>query len=61
MNILGYRFKPKIWTIVLMIFFVAIFSSLGRWQMSRADEKYKARTNAVVCKTTTYKFTSSFN
>lgn len=39
MNILGYRFKPKIWTIVLMMFFVAVFSSLGRWQMSRADEK----------------------
>lgn len=39
MNILGYRFKPKIGMIVLMMFFVVIFSSLGRWQLNRADEK----------------------
>jgi len=39
MNVLGYRFKPKIRMIVLMMFFVIVFSSLGRWQLNRADEK----------------------
>lgn len=39
MSILGYRFKPKIWAIVLMVVFILIFSSLGRWQLNRAEEK----------------------
>ncbi|GKS70237.1 surfeit locus 1 family protein [Nitrosomonas sp. PY1] len=39
MSILGYRFKPKVWAIILMIAFVLIFSSLGRWQLNRAEEK----------------------
>ena len=37
MSILGYRFEPKIWAIILMVVFVLIFSSLGRWQLNRAD------------------------
>ncbi len=36
---MGYRFKPRIWSIVLTIFFVIIFVELGKWQLSRADEK----------------------
>lgn len=39
MSILGYRFEPKIWAIILMVVFVLIFSSLGRWQLNRAEEK----------------------
>ena len=39
MIVMGYRFKPRIWSIVLTIFFVIIFVELGKWQLSRADEK----------------------
>lgn len=35
----GYRFAPKLWTIVAMLLFVALFTSLGNWQLSRAQEK----------------------
>jgi len=36
---MGYRFKPRLWSIVLTILFVMIFVGLGKWQLSRADEK----------------------
>ncbi|SEF40881.1 SURF1 family protein [Nitrosomonas ureae] len=36
---MGYRFKPRLWSIVLTILFVIIFVALGRWQLSRADER----------------------
>ncbi len=39
MNVLGYRFEPKLWTIVITIIFVIIFVELGKWQLSRAEEK----------------------
>lgn len=39
MIVLGYRFKPKLWSIVLTILFVIIFLELGKWQLSRADER----------------------
>ena len=39
MNILGYQFKPKIWTIIVSTIFVVTFIQLGNWQLSRADEK----------------------
>lgn len=39
MIVMGYRFKPKLWSIVLTILFVIIFVELGKWQLSRADQK----------------------
>ncbi len=39
MIVLGYRFKPKIWTVIVTIAFVILFVELGKWQLSRADEK----------------------
>lgn len=39
MNVLGYRFEPKLWTIVITIISVIIFVELGKWQLSRAEEK----------------------
>ena len=39
MIVAGYRFKPKLWTILITALFVAVFISLGNWQLSRADEK----------------------
>lgn len=39
MNLLGYRFKPKLWAILVTLVFVMVFVSLGKWQLSRADEK----------------------
>ncbi|HNB02404.1 MAG TPA: SURF1 family protein [Nitrosomonas sp.] len=39
MNILGYQFEPKAWSIVLTLIATVVFSNLGLWQLSRADEK----------------------
>ena len=39
MIILGYCFKPKLWAIIVTIAFVIMFVELGKWQLSRADEK----------------------
>ena len=39
MTVLGYRFLPKIWSIILTSAFVYLFIELGYWQLSRADEK----------------------
>jgi len=39
MIVLGYRFKPKLWTVIVTIAFVIMFVELGKWQLSRADEK----------------------
>ncbi|MBP6366589.1 MAG: SURF1 family protein [Nitrosomonas sp.] len=35
----GYRFEPKIWAIIVTLIFALIFIELGKWQLSRADEK----------------------
>ena len=39
MIILGYRFEPKLWAIAITIVSVIVFLELGKWQLSRADEK----------------------
>ncbi|MBS0424923.1 MAG: SURF1 family protein [Proteobacteria bacterium] len=39
MNVLGYRFEPRLWTIIITIISVIIFIELGKWQLSRAEEK----------------------
>ena len=39
MNVLGYRFEPRLWAIAITIVSVIIFIELGKWQLSRAEEK----------------------
>lgn len=39
MIVLGYRFEPKLWAIIVTIASALIFIELGKWQLSRADEK----------------------
>lgn len=39
MIVLGYRFEPKLWVVLVTAVFVIIFIELGKWQLSRADEK----------------------
>ncbi|QOJ24581.1 MAG: SURF1 family protein [Gammaproteobacteria bacterium] len=39
MTVLGYRFEPKLWAITITVVFVIIFVELGKWQLSRAEEK----------------------
>jgi len=39
MIVLGYRFEPKLWAIIVTTVFVIVFIELGKWQLSRADEK----------------------
>lgn len=39
MIVLGYRFEPKVWVILITIIAVILFLELGKWQLSRADEK----------------------
>ncbi|MDO8894010.1 SURF1 family protein [Nitrosomonas sp.] len=39
MIVLGYRFEPKLWAFFVTALFVIIFIELGKWQLSRADEK----------------------
>lgn len=35
----GYRFEPKLWAIAITMVSVISFLELGKWQLSRADEK----------------------
>ena len=35
----GYRFEPKMWTTIVTMISFLIFVELGKWQLSRADEK----------------------
>lgn len=39
MIVFGYRFKPQLWTIIITAILVLIFVQLGKWQLSRAEEK----------------------
>ncbi|MCB1985703.1 MAG: SURF1 family protein [Burkholderiales bacterium] len=39
MTLKGYRFKPKLWALVVTISLVLVFVELGKWQLSRADER----------------------
>lgn len=39
MNVLGYRFEPRLWAIAITIISVIVFIELGKWQLSRAEEK----------------------
>lgn len=39
MIIKNYQFKPKWWILVLSVVLIIIFTRLGLWQLSRADEK----------------------
>ncbi len=39
MNILGYQFEPRLWSVILTLVAIAVFLNLGLWQLSRADEK----------------------
>lgn len=39
MIIQNYQFKPKWWILVLSIVLILIFTRLGIWQLSRANEK----------------------
>lgn len=39
MTLLGYQFSPKLWTTILTLCFVIVFIELGKWQLSRADER----------------------
>ena len=39
MIIKDYQFKPKWWILVLSVILIIIFTRLGLWQLSRADEK----------------------
>lgn len=39
MIVLGYRFEPKLWMVLITAVSVLIFIELGKWQLSRSDEK----------------------
>lgn len=39
MIIKDYQFKPKWWILILSVILIIIFTRLGFWQLSRADEK----------------------
>lgn len=39
MIVLGYRFEPKLWVIIVTTALALLFIELGKWQLSRADEK----------------------
>jgi len=39
LTLLGYQFNPKLWAVVLVLFSVFIFIELGKWQLSRAEER----------------------
>ncbi|SFL06292.1 surfeit locus 1 family protein [Nitrosomonas aestuarii] len=39
MTLAGYQFKPKLWAVAITICMVWIFLELGKWQLSRADER----------------------
>ncbi len=39
MTLAGFQFKPKLWAVVVTICMVWIFLELGKWQLSRADQR----------------------
>ncbi|PTN11347.1 SURF1 family protein [Nitrosomonas aestuarii] len=39
MTLAGYQFRPKLWAVAITICMVWIFLELGKWQLSRADER----------------------
>lgn len=39
MTLKGYQFKPKLWALAVTISMVFVFVELGKWQLSRADER----------------------
>lgn len=39
MTLKGYQFKPKLWALVVTICLTLVFIELGKWQLSRADER----------------------
>lgn len=39
MTFAGFVFKPKLWVLIVVICFTIIFVELGKWQLSRADER----------------------
>lgn len=39
MTFKGYQFKPKLWAWIVTAGMVVIFLELGKWQLSRADER----------------------
>lgn len=39
MTVSGYDFKPKLWSIIVTLASVILFTQLGNWQLSRAKEK----------------------
>ncbi len=39
MTLFGYQFSPKLWATILTICFIIVFIALGKWQLSRADER----------------------
>lgn len=39
MTLAGFKFKPKLWATIVTLCFVIIFVELGKWQLSRADER----------------------
>ncbi len=39
MIVLGYRFEPRLWAIIATVASVLVFIELGKWQLSRAEEK----------------------
>ena len=42
MIVFGYRFEPKLWSIIITLLAIIVFVNLGQWQLSRADEKESA-------------------
>ena len=39
MILFGYQFSPRLWATILTLCFVIVFIALGKWQLSRADER----------------------
>jgi len=39
MTFAGLEFKPKLWVVIIVVCFVIVFIELGKWQLSRADER----------------------
>lgn len=39
MVLAGYQFKPRLWAVAVTISLVLVFIELGKWQLSRAEER----------------------
>ncbi|HBV21794.1 MAG TPA: SURF1 family protein [Nitrosomonas sp.] len=39
MTLAGFQFKPKLWAVAVTICMVWVFLELGKWQLSRADQR----------------------